>query len=207
MQQQSHKKMHDTINGTVGLVVCGGKSVRMGTDKSQLNYHGRSQRTHLFELISPFCEKVFLSLNQHQAQTYNDIYPIIADTEETTAIGPMAALINAYRLFPGKDLLLIGCDYPYLNEHVLKTFMESVEMTGRTTAFYNSSAGLYEPLLAFYHAGDCSHILKQFEQMNYSLQFFLKSILADRFYPSEPDSIISVDTREAYWQAKGSIVI
>lgn len=45
-----------------GLVLAGGKSNRMGKDKSRLHYHGQPHALFLYKLLSKFCEKTFLSV-------------------------------------------------------------------------------------------------------------------------------------------------
>ena len=97
-----------------GLVVCGGQSTRMGMDKSELQYHNVPQREWLYELLQPLCEDVHISCNAEQAAAIGDSLPTITDATAYRHIGPMAALLSAYRLFPDDSFLLLGCDYPYI---------------------------------------------------------------------------------------------
>ena len=73
-----------------GLVLAGGKSLRMGTDKSLLNYHGKSQREVMFDMLSGYCSVVYLSVNQNQ----NTYLPHIID--ETEAAGPLGGIVSAF---------------------------------------------------------------------------------------------------------------
>ena len=49
-----------------GLVLAGGKSERMGFDKSVLNWHGKAQRYYMADMLAPFCDEVFLSCRPDQ---------------------------------------------------------------------------------------------------------------------------------------------
>src|SRR4051812_24633015 len=95
-----------------GLIACGGKSSRMGFDKSTIVYHGKPQRYHVYNLLQPFCEKIFISCNHEQAASILPEYSFIVDTERAQHRGPIAALVSAFEQFPGASFLLIGCDYP-----------------------------------------------------------------------------------------------
>src|SRR5688500_16599101 len=97
-----------------GLVVCGGKSTRMGTDKSMLNYYGEPQRYHLYNMLSKLCERVFISCNAEQAANIPDKYSVIIDDNQYGDIGPMVALLTALDKYPNVSFLAVGCDYPHL---------------------------------------------------------------------------------------------
>ena len=62
-------------------------------------------------------------------------------------IGPMAALLTAFVQYPQADLLVTGCDYPFISGKDVKEFLTSVKEKKIATAFYNNEQQLYEPLL------------------------------------------------------------
>ena len=67
MEQKTNKKDLPAPTTLFGLVVLvGGKSRRMQQDKARLNYHGKPQYVHSFEMLGAFCEKVFVSCRQEQ---------------------------------------------------------------------------------------------------------------------------------------------
>ncbi len=184
-----------------GLVVCGGNSSRMGTDKSMLVYHQQPQRYHVYEMLQPFCEQVFISCNAEQAGTIEDNYLFLTDHALYTGIGPMAALLTAFTNFPEKDMLLIGCDYPFLTAPDLQNFLLLCKKENRAAAFYNEGEDIYEPLLAYCPASSFTKLKEMFDEKQYSLQHFLKANNAAKFYPANKHSIISIDTEEAFINA------
>ncbi len=176
-----------------GLVVCGGNSSRMGTDKSMLTYHNKPQRYHLYEMLQPFCEKVFISCNAKQVNDMEQGYNFLPDLHAYTNIGPMAALLTTFEQYPINDLLVIGCDYPFLTGNDLYSFLSCCN--GETSAaFYNESEDIYEPLIAYYHYNAVKRLEEMYLKSQYSLQQFLKNEHATKFYPGNKKSIIGINT-------------
>lgn len=187
-----------------GLVVCGGRSSRMYTDKSMLTYYEKPQRYHVYEMLQPICEKVFISCNNEQANFIEAGYKFLPDNAAYQNIGPMAALLTAFDQFPGKDILFIGCDYPFLTAADLQDFSASYK-NGQPAAFYNEQEDLYEPLLACYPVQAVDTLKKMHVDGQYSLQQFLKNNHAIKYYPKQVISIQSIDTRESFLHAYNTI--
>lgn len=190
---------------TYGLVVCGGNSSRMGTDKSLLQYHDKPQRYHVYEMLLPFCEKVFISCNEMQWNNIEDGYSFLKDDAAYSNIGPIAALLTAFKQFPEKNILLIGCDYPFLTSTELQQFLMHCTGENNAVAFYNDQEELYEPLLAWYPYQLFDKLKKIHEANQFSLQHFLRDNDAAKFYPADKNSITSIDTKEAFIKAHNAI--
>lgn len=189
------------LPGLIGLVACGGKSIRMGTDKSMLNYHHKPQRYHLYDMLVPFCELVYISCNSIQLKNMKEGYRIMADLPAYQNIGPMAALLTAFRKYPENDFLLIGCDYPFLSAEEISHFLKHCH-TETTTVFYNEKDDMYEPLIAFYHHSIKNSLVEMALTNQYSLQELLRRSTVTKYYPANKNSIIGINTKvdliEAY---------
>lgn len=190
-------KTEQPIAGTYGLVLCGGKSSRMGTDKSMLRYHERPQRYHVHEMLQPFCEKVFISCNAQQAGSIEQGYEFLTDQPPFAGTGPMGALLTAFSRFPGKNMLLIGCDYPFLTVVDLRKFSAYCKGDA-AVCFYNEPGDVYEPLLAWYPYCSFDELKKMQEAGEYSLQQFLKTGGAAKFNPDNKKSMTSIDNHDDF---------
>ncbi len=183
---------------TYGLVVCGGQSSRMGTDKSLLNYHGKPQRYYLYEMLEPLCEKVFISCNKSQKSSIPDSYQTIVDAPIYENIGPMAALLTAMETYPNTDFLVVGCDYPFITTTELRKLLEVKLETILYNCFANKSGNILEPLLSHYHHDIINHLQKKFKQNSFSVQAVLRECSGHIIVPENQMSISSIDTIEAY---------
>jgi molybdopterin-guanine dinucleotide biosynthesis protein A len=178
--------------GVYGIVVCGGQSSRMGTDKSLLVYHDKPQYAHIHDLLVPLCERVIISCNPDQSARMKDFEQVI-DLPAFSGNGPIAAILSVFQAYPNHDLLVVGCDYPFLSNRELTFFLHSIKRDALAAAFYNE-AGRYEPLLAWY-SRDCAAIIRQhFDNGDYSLHYFLEKVRAEKYRPESENVVISVDT-------------
>lgn len=191
-----HFNENSILSETHGLVVSGGKSSRMGMDKSKILYHGKQQQYHVYEMLAPFCERVFISCREDQVNDIEESYTTLPDQPSYQNIGPMAALLTAFHQFPYKNLLFIGCDYPFLTTEDLEHFTTFCRGKKRAVCFYNEQEDIYEPLLAWYPFTIADEMIRLYTSHQYSLQYFLRNSKAEIFYPQNKRSIISVDTKE-----------
>ncbi len=187
-----------------GLVVCGGQSKRMGTDKSLIDYHGKPQRYFLYDLLQSCCEKVFISCNQSQLKNISVGYETIVDAPQHQNIGPMAALLSAFEKYPNKSFVLIGCDYPFVNITEIQTLINAREINTMAVCYTNRQSFL-EPLLALYENSSFAQLINAFHHQNYSLRHFLEEVNAKQIIGSA-ELTMSVDTPEAYQIAKANII-
>ena len=185
-----------TLSETYGLVVCGGKSSRMGIDKSILKYYEKQQRYHMYNRLMPLCKRVFISCNEEQEGNIEKGYQFIKDGEGFGDVGPIKALLTAFTKYPEKNLLFIGCDYPFLTLKELQLF--SFVCKKEPAAFYNNSDNMYEPMLAWYPYTCFDELKRMHKAKEFSLQHFLKINHAVKHLPANNNCIQSIDTPEGF---------
>ena len=126
-----------------GLVLAGGKSLRMGTDKSLLAYHSSPQRNYVFDMLGAFCSNVYLSANE-EAGTL----PVIRD--RFTDLGPMSGILSAFQSAPDSAWLTVACDLPYLTPGTLEYLVQHRNASRMATAFMNAENTFPEPLITIW---------------------------------------------------------
>jgi len=131
-----------------GLILTGGRSTRMQTDKSRLQYHGQTQRHHLYELLGNFCKRVFISCRQDQLNELSQQYNTIGDTFPNA--GPLGAILSALEFNPNTAWLVVACDLPLLSDTTLQFLLEHRNPAKAATAFKNTDKGFPEPLITIW---------------------------------------------------------
>lgn len=126
-----------------GLILIGGKSARMGTDKSLLNYHGLTQREYLFQLLSKFCSEVYFSSRQEQGLLENVIL-------DTLAISPISGILSAFEHNSETAWLVLACDMPLVSDEAIELLIKHRNPEKMATAFYNPEISAPEPLITIY---------------------------------------------------------
>lgn len=132
-----------------GLVLAGGASRRMHTDKAAIQYNGQTQLQRAFALLSKACDKTFVSVRADQVNdTARVAFPQIVDV--LTDVGPLAGIAAAQSQYPAVAWLIMACDLPFINEGTLKYLIEHRDATKIATAFRSTHDGLPEPLCAIW---------------------------------------------------------
>ncbi len=174
-----------------GLILIGGKSSRMGTDKSLLNYHGLSQRDYLFQLLNKFCPSVYFSSRQEQAISENAII-------DTLAISPISGILSAFEYNPQTPWLVLACDMPLVNEEALQLLIKHRNPEKTATAFYNPEINAPEPLITIYEPTAYPLLIKYMEAGNKSPKIFLQNNDVQLIDVEEKGFLMNVNTRTAF---------
>lgn len=164
------RKTSETI--TSGLILAGGRSRRMGTDKALLAYHGDNQIRHTASLLQRQCQEVFVSCRREQAETYEAFgLPVITDRYLET--GPAGGLLSAMQDYPERAWIVVACDMPFLDEAVLAALAENRMPLRFATAFRHAGSGKLEPLCTCYEPKSRMELCMYHAEGNNSLQSFL----------------------------------
>jgi molybdopterin-guanine dinucleotide biosynthesis protein A len=126
----------------------------MGQDKTTMHWHGREQRYHLADMLGAFCNRVFISCRQEQANEIDPAYPVLPDSVEGS--GPIVALMSAFSLYPDAAWLVVACDLPLLDAGTISSLVDSRDAGCMATTFISPFDGLPEPLITIWEPGAAS---------------------------------------------------
>ncbi len=135
-----------------GLVLAGGRSTRMGSDKAALIHpDGRTLARRCYELLADAaCVHVMLSLRHEQEIPAGfDSIEIVRDPAGAS-LGPLAGIVAAMRTHPEANWLVVACDLPRLDPTTLTQLIESKQAGEKFLAYRSEFDGLPEPLCTLY---------------------------------------------------------
>jgi molybdopterin-guanine dinucleotide biosynthesis protein A len=138
-----------------GLVLAGGHSSRMGTDKAALLHpDGRSLARRAYDLlVQAGCGQVMLSLRHDQPipAGFDDLadVAVVRDPDGGSA-GPLVGIVAAMGLRPDADWLVLACDLPRLDVETLSHLVASKRPDEMFLSYRSEFDGLPEPLCALY---------------------------------------------------------
>lgn len=95
-----------------GIVLCGGNSSRMGTDKGLMLADGMPWALLAGQKLAALHLSVSYVVNERQVTAYTSkhIVPLIVDDPALPAAGPLKGILSAHLSLPGEDLLVLACD-------------------------------------------------------------------------------------------------
>ncbi|MFN7960045.1 MAG: molybdenum cofactor guanylyltransferase [Thermoanaerobaculia bacterium] len=102
----------------VGVVLAGGRSLRMGKDKALLELGGEPLVALAARRLARIVQEVVIA---DAGRSYLETWPSISDGP---GAGPVAGLLGAAARFPGRCLLALACDLPNVTHELLALLRE-----------------------------------------------------------------------------------
>ncbi|TGL97835.1 molybdenum cofactor guanylyltransferase [Leptospira barantonii] len=137
----------------IGLILCGGNSSRMGTDKGLLVTDGKTWVQRRMETLSPFVERSLISVRKEQKSSYLEVdssFEFVEDLYQNQ--GPISGILSAHLLDTTADYLVLACDMPVLENSILDRLIEVYRQFPEKQAYAWKVDGKTEPFPAIYKA-------------------------------------------------------
>ncbi|MGN7782922.1 molybdenum cofactor guanylyltransferase [Niabella sp. 22666] len=161
-----------------GIILCGGLSSRMGSDKGLLRTEAANWATDAARKLQDLGILVKASINTLQENSYVHGLPgveLITDNITLPVKGPLLGLLSAHIANPTEDLFVLACDMPLMETFLLKE-LYTLYQKQEADAFLFTNEREAEPLCAIYTSAALQKImtmLREGQLKKYSMKFAL----------------------------------
>jgi molybdopterin-guanine dinucleotide biosynthesis protein A len=171
------------------VILNGGKSSRMGSDKSQLIIEGQTLLERAVHLVSAMANQVYVSGRVNAGSL-----PTLPDFAEN--IGPMGGILGALESLPEQDrILFIPVDMPFLTRETLSNLIEA--STSISSALVDMR-GAPIPVVAVY-TQETGKVFRDFvESGNYGLQVALREMQFNAVQGQDARECMNINTPEDF---------
>lgn len=108
-------------NNITGIILAGGKSSRMGSDKGMLKLNGKMFVEHVIDAMKPIVDDVIIVSNSSSYDQFEctRVKDMIKDS------GPLAGLYSGLKYSNTEYNLVLSCDIPMIKTEILKKLIDS----------------------------------------------------------------------------------
>lgn len=166
----------------IGIVLCGGKSFRMGSDKGLLKLEAKTWAQTAVDKLAVLKIPIKISVNKQQRVAYAEAFAeaqLIVDEPLLALRGPLQGLLSCHLRFPEEDLFVLACDLPLMEPAMLLALYKQYGLNSDATAHVFTNAGEPEPLCAIYTARGLAAILAMEKKgllLKHSMKFMLDQL-------------------------------
>lgn len=168
------------------VVLCGGQSKRMGSDKGLLPIGAGTWAQHAFEKLLKLNIPVLISVNSEQVNTYRQHFSDdMLVTDQVEAEGPLTGLLSVHLNYPADDLLLLACDMTEMDMDTLVNLKDSTTKFPGFDYYVYMHNEFMEPLCAVYSSGALKKLLAELRSNNLT-KFSLHRLIKQANYKALP---------------------
>lgn len=128
-----------------GIILAGGKSRRMGTEKGLVGFQGRPLISYAIDALAPHCDEILISANNDAYHQFG--FRVIPD--EIPGSGPMGGIWSCLKQSSNEVCAVLSCDTPLVDQEVIGKILRLSD--GFDVAVPWHGDAFYEPLCAAYH--------------------------------------------------------
>ena len=134
-----------TKNNITGIILAGGKSSRMGSDKGFLLLNQKAFVQYSIDALSPLVSEIIIVSDHSAYDTFG--YKRVNDI--TKNAGPVAGIISGLEATQTTYNIILSCDIPLINTKILSQLITAA--TPNTSIIQLESHGKSMPLIALYN--------------------------------------------------------
>lgn len=181
------------LEAATAIVLAGGKSTRMGVDKSLLPFLGKPLIQHVCEQMTPYFQELLIAEGDKKRLAFLNAR-MVAD--EVPGQGPLRAIASALAISRNDLNFVMACDIPWLNQRLLLNLLR--EAHGCDCVIPVTNEGHYEPLFAIYRKSALPGIRRALEDGERRVVAVFDYCRVRTVYVPSADAIANINTMDDY---------
>lgn len=162
-----------------GIILAGGLSSRMGTDKGFIHYKGHTLIELSLHIVKPYCSEVLISANN---KTYSNFeLPVIPD--EIKGIGPLGGILGCLKKAMFEKTLITACDMPSIESGIVKSLLEASHKAD--AVYLKLPSGMIQSLPLVLSKNTIQIIESQIQQRQYALHKLIQECIRSELLRSK----------------------
>ncbi|TQR42425.1 molybdenum cofactor guanylyltransferase [Campylobacter sp. MIT 12-8780] len=193
--------MHFDLQTLPCVILCGGKSSRMGQDKCFLPFHNQSLIEFQFSRLSRLFQSCFLSCKEDKFKAH--FKQLIFDKKlEGVEFSPMLALFSVLDYFKDTFVFVISVDMPSIEKEHITTLAKHLD---QSLIILPRSKGYIHALCGFYHSSLSSKCLEFLKQKKHKIQSLCEQNDAFVLDFKDDEAFVNLNDFESYVRFKNEM--
>jgi molybdenum cofactor guanylyltransferase len=152
-----------------GIILAGGQSSRMGTDKAMLQIDEKTLMERAIEICKPICHEILISSNKPKHENFG--FTVIPD--EINNCGPIGGIYSCLNKSETDWNLMISVDSVFVPTDFIKFLISKTGVVDAVVPIHKNGK---EPLIALYHKNCLTVIQEKLDLKDYKLHHLLDSL-------------------------------
>lgn len=165
-----------------GVILAGGKSSRMGTNKSFLKLGNKTIIERIVDLMKSIFSDIIIITNTAEDYKHLNLY-LFEDIYKWK--GPLAGIHSALVNSSTEKIFVLSCDVPLMSKEMIEYI---IEYKSDKPIKFCEAAGYHQPLVGVYSKeilNDVEKFISSMEVSDKSFHRFLKSVDVEIIHPND----------------------
>ena len=173
-----------------GLLLCGGRSSRLGLDKSLLEIDGQQVYNRWIEYFTSFQINLYISCKPEQVSNYNH-HLIIVDKHDQ--LGPLSGLVAAIHNDASCHWFIVSVDLLYITKNDINYLLSKYKKEYFACCFQDAHSIIY-PLFSLISPSMHTYIQEHLLLPNPSIKKILSHPNVQKLHALFDNSLVSINT-------------
>ncbi|MCF8462046.1 MAG: molybdenum cofactor guanylyltransferase [Flavobacteriales bacterium] len=171
-----------------GIVLAGGKSTRMGTDKGLIRLNGKPMVQHVLDPLARVCHRILVVSGNPMYGMFG--FELVKD--EASEFGPVMGILSGLRQSKTERNLILSCDAPFVTFDLLK---QLVLLSDNADVVAASSEKGIHPLIAVYRRTCISVFEQAVADGEHRLRTVLEQLKVEEMKVENDDLVRNMNTQ------------